>query len=256
MQPPSLRSLGLALSLVVSGLLSGCIARHELRRARSQPFDAAIVPGCPTEADGAVSRCQLSRALYAAHLFSSGQVRVLIASGSAVHNPFSEALGMAMAMAGAGVPADHIYLEPDALHTDENMYFSLRIARALGLRDLAVVSQRGHAAWGCRMMEDWGQSCRSLPVDLSVVEARHQTYAEALRGLRVPTQPHWIELDERERRRARAVGRRRPPSYLLYPAMGVMRSNGKPWVPAAAGPPDVLTLAEMQRAGAASLPLR
>src|SRR6185369_1401839 len=94
------------------------------------PYDVVIIPGCPSEADGALSLCQLSRALWGALLWERGDTRAFITSGAAVHSPYVEAEALAAALAALGVPAEHIYLEPNALHTDENMYNSLQIARA------------------------------------------------------------------------------------------------------------------------------
>ena len=98
----------------------------------------------------------MSRAAWAAILWQRGLAGAFITSGAAVHSRFVEADAIAAGMVALGVPAERIWLERDALHTDENMYFSLRIARALGFRTVAVASQKGHAAWSCRMLEDWG----------------------------------------------------------------------------------------------------
>jgi hypothetical protein len=40
----------------------------EMRGAPEHPFDVVIIPGCPSEDDGSLSRCQMSRALWAARL--------------------------------------------------------------------------------------------------------------------------------------------------------------------------------------------
>jgi hypothetical protein len=121
------RAAPLALALAVAG----CgVARLEQRDPPARPFDAVIVPGCPSEDDGSLSRCQMARALWAARLWDLGWARNFITSGAAVHSPYVEADALAAALAALGVPADHIYVEPNALHTDEIVYYSLRIARA------------------------------------------------------------------------------------------------------------------------------
>jgi hypothetical protein len=208
--------------------LAGC-ARYEVASLPPASFDAVIVPGCPSEDDGSLSPCQMSRAAWAAILWQRGVATHFITSGAAVHTRYVEAEAIAAGMTALGVPADRILIEPNALHTDENMYFSLRIARARGFHTLAVASQKGHAAWGCHMLIDWGQSCGALSVDLDAVKASDPL--ARLRPVRVPADPAYVPLDERERTRAQLAGRRRPPSFLLYPYIGYLRLNGERWIP-------------------------
>jgi len=223
-----------AYALVVASvtLSTGCVEQFVIKRPPARPFDAVIVPGCPSEEDGALSLCQISRAVAATILWERGEARYFITSGAAVHSRYVEAEALAAGMAALGVPADRIYLEPNALHTDENMYNSLRIARALGLHTVAVVSSRGHAAFACRMLLDWGQACGAFAVDLDAVKARHLAVHERIDALRTPAEVEWLPLDERERRLAARTGRpKRPPSFLVYPWLGYLRLNGERWTP-------------------------
>ncbi len=226
----------------------GCGLSHlEQRTPPTAPFDAVIVPGCPSEDDGRPSRCQLARALWASVLWERGWASRFITSGSDVYSRYIEAETIAQVMTALGVPADRIWLEREALHTDENMYYSLSIARRIGARTIAVASSRGHALWSCRMMVDWGQRCSALSMDLGAVRARHQRVAPgAIETLRVRgTSPErWVPLATRERERARATGRRRPSSWLLYPTLALMRLQGEAWVPAMPNEPRLLTWAE------------
>jgi len=216
-------------------LLVGCgTSRLEMRGAPDKPFDVVIVPGCPSEADGSLSRCQMARALWAARLWDLHWAKNFITSGAAVYTPYVEAEAIAAAMAAAGVPADRIYLEPHALHTDENMFYSLQIARALRFGSVAVASDAG--AWDCLMLLDWGQACRSFTIDREWVRRRHQEIFGALQKVRTPRRDDFVSLREREREIARRTGRHRPPSYLLYLQLGAMRTNGERWMPP--GMPD------------------
>jgi hypothetical protein len=173
----------------------------------------------------------MSRAAWAAILWQRGVAGAFITSGAAVHSRFVEADAIAAGMVALGVPADRIWLERDALHTDENMYFSLRIARALGFRTVAVASQKGHAAWSCRMLEDWGlPSCGAFSVDADAVVALHPL--ERLRSVKTDVVDPWLPLVERERAIAARTGRHRPPSFVLYPMLGFLRLNGERWIPA------------------------
>ena len=234
----------LACSLI---LAAGCAAHYEVRPTPTTRFDAVIIPGCPSEEDGSLSACQMSRAAWAAILWQRGVAGAFITSGAAVHSRYVEADAIAAGMVALGVPADRIWLEPNALHTDENMYFSLRIARALGFHRVAVASQKGHAAWSCRMLEDWGlTSCGAFSVDMDAVLASHPL--QRLHGVHTDPMRDWQPLVERERAIARASGRHRPPSYFLYPMLGWLRINGERWIPyAPPGPPTVTTWAEHLR---------
>jgi hypothetical protein len=227
----------------LAALVAGCAAHYEVRATASTRYDAIIVPGCPSEDDGSLSACQMSRAAWAAVLWQRGLAGAFITSGAAVHSPYVEADAIAAGMTALGVPAERIWLERNALHTDENMYFSLRIARALGFRSIAVASQKGHAAWSCRMLEDWGLSgCGAFSVDVAALGALHPL--ERLRRVRTARVPDWRPLDERERAIAVHTGRHRPPSFLLYPLLGWLRLNGQRWIPyGPPGPPALTTFA-------------
>ncbi len=214
-------------------LLPACgVSRLEVRGAPARPYDVAIVPGCPSEDDGALSRCQKGRALWAARLWELGWATHFITSGAAVHSPYVEAEALAEALTALGVPADRIYLEPNALHTDENIYYSLQIARALGFRAVAVASNG--AQFDCLLAEDWGQPCGAFTMDIAWVIARARTSGAALAPVRTAKVRDWRPLPEREHVIAVRVGRHRPPSFLLYPGLGIMRTNGERWIPAAA----------------------
>jgi uncharacterized SAM-binding protein YcdF (DUF218 family) len=238
-------ALVFSLALVSSVSTIGCAAHYEVRPTDGARFDAVIIPGCPSEDDGSLSLCQMSRAVWAALLWQHGHAGAFIASGAAVHSRYVEAEALAAGMAALGVPADRIWLEPKALHTDENMYYSLQIARALGFHRLAVASQKGHAAWSCRMLEDWGQSCGAFSVNYDAVRAANAR--ERLRTVRTTAERNWVPLGLRERAIAAQTGHHRPPSFLLYPYLGWLRLNGERWRPYDPGPPSLVTWADRQR---------
>jgi uncharacterized SAM-binding protein YcdF (DUF218 family) len=233
---------GFSLVLILSG---GC-GHFELRGSPPQPFDAVIVPGCPSTDDGRLTRCQIERAIWASLLYRRGDVKHLIVSGAAVHSPYVEAEALAEALAALGVPPERIYLEPNALHTDENMYFSLGIAERLGFRSLAVVSQGGHASFGCLMLSDWGRTCSAIPTDRAQVIARHREVRQRLDEIRSRPQRLWMPLVEREKKRMASGWPRRPPSYLYYPYLALRRLNGEIVRPKAP-PPQIVTWAERLR---------
>ncbi len=241
---------GGALRVAVLGALAGCgLSRFEQRGAPDKPFDAVIVLGCPSLPDGTPSRCQLARAVWATVLWERGWVESFITTGSDVHTPYVEAEALAQVMAALGVPADRIYLEPDALHTDENMYFSLRIAKKLGARSVGVVSTRGHALFACRMAADWGaDDCHALGVDLNAVRVRADAEVARLRDLRLVPTRNWRTMLEREHELTERFGRRRPPSWMLYLSLALSHAAGDTWVPIPPRDVSLVTWAERLRA--------
>jgi len=234
-------------------LSPGCVtSRYRVEQRPDTPFDAVIVPGCPSEEDGSPSRCQLGRAGHAALLWRDGWTRSFIVSGSDVHTPYVEAEAIARAMTVLGVPPARILLERDALHSDENIYYSLRIARANGLERLAVASNGPIASSLCAMMVLWGHACSALAMDVPALERFLPPYDASLHALRARRTPNWEPLPAREERIAKVNGHGRPPSWVLYPFYDWLGPKHPPIAPAH---PDAVTWeARLVELGAPSPP--
>lgn len=227
-------------ALLVWALSAGCF--HNSPPRNGQPYDAAVVPGCPSEPDGSLSRCQKERAAWAAVLWDRGQASRFITSGAAVYTPYVEAEQLAAAIAALGVPADRIYLDPYALHTDENMRNAARISRWLGLQHVTVASHGPQAKGGCGMVTAFGLLCTALPMDRSTTQAKlaSPVVAAALSRVRVSPSPSFRPLVEREAAREQQTGYARPRSAWLYFKMWLRRQFGAdtpaPWLPSS--PPE------------------
>lgn len=228
--------------LASSACLSGCM--HTAPPRMDQPYDAVIVPGCPSMSDGRLSKCQSRRAAWAAIIWERGLAKRFITSGSAVYSPYVEAYHLAAALTALGVPADRIYLEPHALHTDENMYNSLAIARRLGLGHLAVATDRLQAVGACGMMTGWGGLCTPLPLEETATRDKLSQVAEQLALVRIDAVDTWRPLSQVETERAQRTGRRRLPSALLYPWMWLQRMVGRTLVPNGTSEPAILRWSE------------
>lgn len=215
--------------MLLSVVMLGYAGHLEVKQPVAEPFDAVIVPGCPTLADGSLTGCLQRRAVWAAMLWERGQAAHFITSGSAVHTPFVEAEALAAAMTAMGVPADRIYLEPHALHTDENVFNSLRIAQKKGWSRLGIASDRGQALGACRMLAAWHKSCGAFSMDTDAVEQRRSALQPLWSSLRAHPVTDFQPIKTRERERARRAQRsERPPSFVLYPLMLLRRALGKP----------------------------
>jgi hypothetical protein len=197
-------------------------SKYLITQRPAAPFDAVIVPGCPSEADGSPSFCQLGRAGEAALLWRHGWATHFIVSGSAVHSPYVEAEAIAQAMTVLGVPPERIVLERDALHTDENVYYSLRVAGELGFDTLAIASNEPFGSWMCGLMTTWGHACSSIDMDVPALRKFMPPFDARLHALRAPRVENWEPLDRREARIAKITGHARPPSFVFYPLYGVL----------------------------------
>ena len=176
------------------------------------PFDAVIVPGCPSEADGRVSACQWERAIWAAELVLAGSAREAILTGGAVYTPYVEAEGLAAAMVALGVPAERLHLEPSARHTDENAGFALELADELGFERLAVASVPVHAVLMDEMMLRWGVDVVAIPLDRGLVRERMRATRPELRTAQVDA---WVPFEVVKAQR-QAAGAERGSSMHRY----------------------------------------
>jgi uncharacterized SAM-binding protein YcdF (DUF218 family) len=224
--------------------LVSCAGARPLEHGASViALDVVVVPGCPNLDDGHLSRCQEERIVSAAFLWEQGRARNFIVSGAAVHTPYEEARSLAEGMALLGVPPERIMLDSEALHTDENMFNALLIARAMRWRTMGVASQSGHATMGCKMLAAWGQPCQPLPTDRAQAIARHEALGAPLDRMIAQQALDWLPLDERERARAeRSGGRVRRASFLHYMWLMWLGANGETWTPAL---PESITLATL-----------
>jgi hypothetical protein len=162
--------------------------------------------------------------VWAQHLWASGQVGGFVASGNAVYTPYVEAEALTEGLVALGVPRARVWLEPRALHTDENIAYALRIAGELGVREVAVASDGWQASGGCAMVEAWSElACTPAPIDYDLVRARLSRGVPEVRGERVQS---WVPLAVREAEIARETGYRRPPSLVLYITKALLRPFG------------------------------
>ena len=105
------------------------------------PYDALIVPGIPFENNN-WNYVMKSRVLWSVYLYRQGFVKNIIYSGSAVYSPYVEAKIMAMYAEKVGVPRDHIFIEPTAEHSTENVYYSCLVAKRNGFKTVALATDK------------------------------------------------------------------------------------------------------------------
>jgi uncharacterized SAM-binding protein YcdF (DUF218 family) len=134
----------IALILTI-GTISSCAlfrpAPHKLyqRAVKHKPYDAIIVPGVPLR-NGTWDSIMKARVLWSVYLYKNGLASNIIYSGNAVYSPYIEAKVMALYAIALGIPAEHIFLEPQALHSTENIYFSYKVAQVQRFKTIALAT--------------------------------------------------------------------------------------------------------------------
>lgn len=103
--------------------------------------DAIMVLGCPNEDGGAPSACQIARADLAVDAMRAGLGDDFITTGGHVQNAWVEAETLRDLLVMRGVAKERIAVEPQAEHTDENIFWSTRIMQTRGWTTAIVVSE-------------------------------------------------------------------------------------------------------------------
>jgi uncharacterized SAM-binding protein YcdF (DUF218 family) len=131
--------------LLVLPCLGGCAmfrpspAKLFAKAVVDKPYEVVIVPGMPY--DGKEwSSLMKARLRWSNYLLREGIANHVIYSGGAVYTPYVEAKAMALYAEALGVPKEKIYLETQAEHSTENIYYSYRLAEKLGFTKIAYAT--------------------------------------------------------------------------------------------------------------------
>jgi len=187
--------------LIVLLMLSGSVgcAKHATspNLSKKDAVDVLLVPGCPTRGNGSHSKCLWFRATWAHEIWKQGLARRIVTSGGAVYNPYVEAISLKRALVALGIPADQIYTETQARHTDENVAYALALFPDAPPESFGVASHGFHARIACRLARAWGTACTVYPAPEAWVEARVADRPPRIRIQRVRA-PDWESHDEHE----------------------------------------------------------
>lgn len=138
-------SLKFLFIFLLSVSLTGCVFFHPspqklYRQALAKkPFDVIIVPGCPFDSVK-WSYAMEGRVAWAVYLYNKGITKNIIFSGAATYTPYVEARIMALYAEKLGVPAEHIFIEDQAKHSTENVYYGYHIAKKNGFGKMAIAT--------------------------------------------------------------------------------------------------------------------
>ncbi|MGK7389892.1 MAG: YdcF family protein [Candidatus Cyclobacteriaceae bacterium M2_1C_046] len=105
----------------------------------NKPYDAIIVPGYPFQ-DSTWHDVMKIRVYWSKYLFENGYTNNVIYSGSAVYTPFIESVIMREYGKALGIPKENIFVEMEAEHSTENLYYSVQLAENLGFKKIALAT--------------------------------------------------------------------------------------------------------------------
>jgi uncharacterized SAM-binding protein YcdF (DUF218 family) len=188
------------LFLAIVALLTHCSFKHHAERsfreaASQKPFDVIIVPGVPYR-DGAESSVMKMRVLWAKHLYDNGYARNIIFSGSAVYTEYIEGVVMKLMADTLGIAPSNTFSETRAEHSTENVYYSWKMAKALGFEKVALATDPYQAGMLRGFIRKYCPEVSHIPIVYSELE---------LEGRSLPVidpssalQPDFISITRRE----------------------------------------------------------
>lgn len=128
------------LLIIIIFLLPYLIFRKGPHPKANHHYDAMLILGCPTNADGSLSTAQAKRLALAEEYATAQYVNAIIISGAAVKNDYTEAVVLKNALQKKGVTLP-IYTEEQARNTFQNF----RNTKAqFGTLSLLVITGNAH----------------------------------------------------------------------------------------------------------------
>ncbi len=153
--------------MAVGLLLTHCTFSHYAKKSyerakKEKPFDVIIVPGVPYEKENTTS-VMVMRVFWAKHLYDSGYTHNIIFSGSAVYSPYVEGIAMKIIADSLGIPSAHTFAETKAEHSTENVYYSWKMAKAMGYNKIALATDPVQAVLLRSFTKKFCPGVRSIP---------------------------------------------------------------------------------------------
>jgi uncharacterized SAM-binding protein YcdF (DUF218 family) len=135
----------------------------DLNCEAQNPYDVIIVPGVPYQVSS-METVLKARIFWAKYLYERGVAKNIIFSGSSVYTPFVEGRIMKMYADSLGIPANHTFSEEEAEHSTENVFYSVRMAREMGFRRIALATDHYQAFLLGKYMKNHFPDVPVLPI--------------------------------------------------------------------------------------------
>jgi uncharacterized SAM-binding protein YcdF (DUF218 family) len=151
---PTMKTTVLALVGIVGSISMAYRYAPSLQRLNAA--DVIIVLGHPAKEDGSPTQAIKEEVEVAKELYESGIGRAIIFTGGAVRNNQVEASIMAQLAIAQGVPENHIYIEPNARDTIENIKNSKQLMQKKGWNSAILVTTPHHIRRACWLLRRYG----------------------------------------------------------------------------------------------------
>jgi len=169
----------------------------------SVPFDVIVVPGFPYRPEDVPSILKL-RIRWARYLFNTGLTKNIIFSGSAVYTPYIEGIALKIIADSLGLPSHCIFAETQAEHSIENVYYSMKMARKMGFKRIAIATDPFQSKMLEPLIETYCQGIEVVPIVYSKI--RNESYKIPRIDPAGALVDNFVSLEERETRTQRHKG--------------------------------------------------
>jgi uncharacterized SAM-binding protein YcdF (DUF218 family) len=164
---------------LIALVLTHCSFTHYAKKSYEaakyeKPFDVIIVPGAPYQY-GSVSNVIKMRLYWAKHLYDSGYTKNIIFSGSSVYSPYVEGIVMKVMADSLGIPADHTFSETKAEHSTENVYYSYKMAKAMGFNKIGLATDPYQSGMLKSFIEKYCPDMKAIPVIFGTMDIGSKT---------------------------------------------------------------------------------
>lgn len=171
-----------------------------------KPVDVVIVPGLPLY-QGQWDTLLKTRMLWSEFLIKRGYAKHVIYSGNAVYTPWMEGPSMALIAQKLGIDSTQILVDTMAEHSTENLHYSYLMAKAKGLKSIAVATD----PFQCAMLhkfakKNFEEEIYFLPVIYDSIKAR--TGIEVYIDTALTKKKNFRSLEERQGYKDRMKGTR------------------------------------------------
>jgi len=136
------------------------------------PYDVIIVPGVPFE-DSTWHDIMKARVHWSKHLFEKGLAKHIIYSGSAVYTPYVESKIMRKFAEALGLPKDKLFIETDAEHSTENLYYSYQMAKKNGFNKIALATDPFQSFFLKRFAREHQLDVAYIPIQFDILNNLH-----------------------------------------------------------------------------------
>lgn len=165
--------------LAIALLFTHCTFTHYAKKSYKEakqlkPYDVVIVPGVPYEGER-TSGVMKMRLYWAKHLYDSGYTNNIIFSGSSVYSPYVESIVMKIMADTLGIPPERTFSETKAEHSTENIYYSWKMARAMGFEKIALATDPYQAGLLRSFIRRYCPGMKSVPIVWNVIDVDEKT---------------------------------------------------------------------------------